>query len=127
MAPLILDAGALIACERGDRRFWVAFKDVHHQQGGKLFISAPVLAQVWRSPRQVAIARLLNSSEVVPFDRKMAQAAGELCAATGTVDFVDAGVAVLARDFAADVATSDSGDLRRLMTAAGALGRVLPM
>lgn len=90
-------------------------------------IPAPVLAQVWRSPRQVPIARLLKASDVVAFDGEMARAAGELCAATSTTDFVDATVAVLARDLAADVATSDGGDIQRLMKAAGATGRILPI
>ena len=44
----------------------------------------------------------------------MALAAGELCAASGTSDVVDAAVVLVARRHGGRVATSDPDDLRRL-------------
>jgi hypothetical protein len=126
MVALILDSGALIASERDERRFWVAFKQVQEDQG-EVVVPAPVLAQVWRDRRQVKLARLVNACELAPLDGPRARLAGELCAATSTADIVDAAVAVLAFELVADVATSDPVDIRRLMNAAGAAGRILPM
>ncbi len=126
MADLILDSGALIACERNDRRFWVAFRRVE-AQGRALVLPAPVFAQVWRHQTQAIIARLVKACEVVPMDLALARDVGALCAAAGTSDIVDACVVAIARRFDADVATSDPDDIRRLMRAAGAGGRVVPM
>ncbi len=81
---------------------------------------APVVAQAWRDgARQARLARLLRDSvDVVPYDDALARQAGELLAATGLSDAVDAGVAVLAHRRAGIVVTSDPEDLTRL---AGAL------
>lgn len=127
MAALVLDAGALIAGERGDRRFWVAFKRYQEDEEGATVIPATVITQVWRSPSQVKIARIINASLIEPIDLGVAQEAGLLCAATGTSDTVDAAVAVIAKRLRADVATSDPGDLKDLMDAAGATARILVM
>lgn len=44
-----LDTGALIPADNNDRAFWAFFKDASEQQMVPV-ISAPVLAQAWRSP-----------------------------------------------------------------------------
>lgn len=110
--PVVLDAGALIAVERADRRvirLLELAQDVH--------VPAGALAQAWRNPmRQVRLARVLSSDDVAihPLDAAAARAAGQLCAATGTTDVIDASVVILARAVGGVTVTSDSDDLRRL-------------
>jgi hypothetical protein len=77
------------------------------------------LAQAWRDGRrQATLAKSLRDVEVRPITEKDGRQAGELLAATGTSDPVDASVALLAK---ADdrLYTSDPGDLRKLCGAAG--------
>ena len=109
---LVLDAGALIAIERGEPRLWRLCQEVD-----ELHVPAGVLAQVWRDPRrQVRLARTLAAAEttVHPLDADAARTAGLLCARSGTSDVIDASVATVARLVNGVVATSDPGDLRRL-------------
>jgi hypothetical protein len=89
--PVVLDAGALIAFERNERKV--------------------------RTLIELAMARLLGSGllDVQVPDRDEAQAVGVLCGRSGTSDAVDASVALLARRLPrAVVVTSDPDDLRRL-------------
>lgn len=108
---LLLDAGALIAWERGDRAVAAALGAAREP----LVTSAAVVAQVWRPPdRQVPLHLLLRAVEVRPLDEEAAPAVGSLLAAARTADVVDAHLALLARH--GDVVlTSDPGDLRRLL------------
>lgn len=108
---LLLDAGALIGWERGDRAVAAALGSAREP----LVTSAAVVAQVWRRPdRQVPLRLLLRAVEVRPLDEEAAPAVGSLLAAAGTADVVDAHLALLARH--GDVVlTSDPGDLRRLL------------
>lgn len=79
-----------------------------------------VLAQVWRSARQVQLARLVTGCRPHPITFEQARAVGELLAATGTTDVVDAAVVVAARQLRpVAVVTSDRRDLERLGRAAG--------
>lgn len=110
--PLILDAGALIAFERRDRRI-VRLLEL----AGEIHIPAGVVGQVWRNPaRQVPLVRLMATDEVVvrELDLTTAQAAGHLCGSTGGHDVIDASVVLLAREFDGVVVTSDPDDLNRL-------------
>jgi hypothetical protein len=114
--PVVLDAGALIAFERNDRkvRTLVELAVAH---GGAVYTPGGVVAQVWRDgSRQVRLARLLGSGlvHVQALDREEAQATGSLCGKSCTRDVVDASVALLARRRAAAVVTSDPADLRRI-------------
>lgn len=116
MSGLVLDAGALIAFERGDRVVVTIAKRML-TTGGKLVIPAGVVGQVWRSgARQVRLARLLGSpiALIVPLDDRRARAAGQLCGLTGTRDVIDASVVLAAREHEMAIATSDPDDLRRL-------------
>jgi hypothetical protein len=111
-----LDAGALIALERGSRELSLQVK-VAAELGARLCVPAGVLAQVWRDGRrQTRLASFLRSRhcEVVPLDAASARLAGHLCALTATSDVVDASVVVVARQRGHRVVTSDPGDLRRL-------------
>jgi predicted nucleic acid-binding protein len=116
---LVLDAGALIAIERGDR-------DVIGRLGAALaqdidvVTHGGVVGQVWRGgPRQARLARALRGVEVAGLDESLGRRAGVLLASTGGRDVVDAAVAALADD--GDViVTSDPDDLLPLVVASGA-------
>ncbi len=110
--PIVLDAGALIAIERTDRRI-VRLLELADQ----IHVPGAVVAQVWRNPaRQVRLVRVLATEEVTiaPLDGAEARAVGQLCGASDTADVVDASVVLLARRVAGVVVTSDSDDLRRI-------------
>jgi predicted nucleic acid-binding protein len=116
MSGIVLDAGALVAVERADRRV-VAVLARALQRGVPIVVPAGVVGQVWRSgARQARLARLLGSPsvEVEPLDDRRARAAGQLCGVAGTSDVVDASVALCARARGLPVMTSDVDDLRRL-------------
>lgn len=117
---IVLDAGALIALERGDKRLIALLRGALAQR--RLFrVPAGVVGQAWRDGRgQVTLARFLRSDEVTiaPLDEQLARACGELCGAAGTSDVIDASVVLLARAGRDLIVTSDPTDLRRLDPAA---------
>lgn len=116
MPGVTLDAGALIAIERADRRMQ-ALLDEAHAAGLPVDIPAGPLAQVWRSgPRQARLARALHlpNVTVAALDEPMAKAAGALCGQRGTRDPIDASVVLHARLNDQTVITSDRTDLRHL-------------
>jgi predicted nucleic acid-binding protein len=111
-----LDAGALIAIERGEPRLQ-ALLDEAAAAGLGIAVPAGVIAQAWRgSSRQARLARFLALSAVttVPLDEPEARAAGVLCGRTGTSDVVDASVVICARARGHAVVTGDPGDLAAL-------------
>ncbi len=115
-AGLVLDAGALIALDRGDKRM-IALLDRALAQGRAFRVPAGVVAQAWRDGRvQVNLARFLRSEEVeiVPLDPSLGRACGELCGASGSSDVIDASVVILARERRDPIVSSDPTDLRRL-------------
>ena len=125
--PLTLDAGALIALERGDRvtssRMRAAVLE-----GVVRVVPTVVLTQVWRHPsRQVTLARVLRGCQVEPLTEELAREAGLLCAAAGTTDAVDAVVMASARSRGGAVLTSDPDDLGRLAAVPGRRVRVVPV
>lgn len=112
--PVVLDAGALIAVERGATHVR-AFTDGSRLMGAPLLIPATALAQVWRDPaRQARLSRLVRLAEVVALDRVTARGVGWLLIRTGTRDVVDAHVALVAALRNGIVLTSDPEDLKRL-------------
>lgn len=115
-AGITLDAGALIALDRGDKRL-IALLDRALAQRLKLRVPSGVVGQAWRDGRiQVTLARFLRIGEVeiVPLDEQLGRACGELCGATETADVIDASVVILARQCGDPIVTSDPRDLRRL-------------
>ena len=111
-----LDAGALIALDRGQSRV-VHLLDRVIAVGGAVEIPTPVIAQVWRDgSRQARLARLLGASDVVlvGLDAEMARAVGVLCGSVGVADVVDGHVALHARRRDLAVLTSDPDDIARL-------------
>jgi predicted nucleic acid-binding protein len=111
-----LDAGALIALDRDDRRV-VALLARALETSARVTIPAPALAQAVRNPaRQARLARLVRqpTTDVVALDRVDATGVGRLLAASGTADVVDAHVVLCARRTGQAVATSDPDDLHHL-------------
>ena len=113
---ITLDAGALIALDRGDKRM-IALLDRALTQGRVFRVPSGVVGQAWRNGRvQVTLARFLRAIEVeiVPLDGHLARSCGELCAAANLPDVIDASVVILARERRDPIITSDPNDLRRL-------------
>jgi len=111
-----LDAGALIALERGDGRMIALLQQVRDQKGA-FRIPAGVVGQVYRSKaRQVVLERFFKSPEVRirTLDDNEARLCGVLCGITGTSDVIDASVVLLARANGDTVVTSDPDDIHRL-------------
>lgn len=115
-AGLTLDAGALIALDRDDRRVVVLLARAR-ETAARMTVPATALAQAIRRPeRQVRLARLVRqpTTDVVVLDRADATNVGRLLAASGTSDVVDAHVVISARRAGQQIATSDPDDLRAL-------------
>src|SRR5438067_188898 len=114
---LLLDSGALIALERGDRALWRRIKDAW-RRGDYPLTHGGVVGQAWRGrgPRQAQLARALAGCRVSPLDNGLGRAAGELLAAAGTSDVIDAALIVLASDDD-EVITSDPDDIEVLAVA----------
>lgn len=110
--PLILDAGALIAFERSDRRVLRLF-----ELAEEIHVPAGVVAQVWRDPvRQVRLVRLLQTDEVEvhPLDLDTAKVVGQICRSAGAADVVDVSVVLVSRAHPGVVLTSDRQDLHSI-------------
>ena len=120
---MTLDTGALIAAERNDRRFWVWWK-WQTSRGVVANVPSPVVAQAWRSGRDARIGIVLDGCREVPMDAAGSRRTGELCAAAGTADVVDAFVVRCAADRRDDILTSDPGDLNVLAAHAPGVGRI---
>jgi len=115
-AGIVLDAGALIALDRGDKRMIALFHRAL-AQGRAFRVPAGVVGQAWRDGRvRVTLARFLRSEEVeiIPLDEHLARACGELCGAVNSSDIIDASVVILARERRDPIVTGDPNDLRRL-------------
>jgi hypothetical protein len=115
---LVLDAGAFIALERGDRTVAALLKrEVLGQRRPRTH--GGVVGQVWRGgPRQARTARLLQAIEVVPVDLELGRRAGLLLARARKADVIDAALVLMASD--GDwIITSDSDDLYLLADRAG--------
>jgi hypothetical protein len=124
---LVLDAGAFVAVERGDRDV-VALVKRERLAGRVPATCGGVVAQVWRGGhgRQTLVARLLAGVLVVPIDDRLGRQAGSLLARSGESDAIDAAVVCLAAD-GDDILTSDPGDLRELAEAAGVHVDLIPV
>ncbi len=126
LLKLVLDAGAFIAFERGDRMVAALLKRElmarrrPRTHGG-------VVGQIWRGgARQARIARLLQAVEVVALDLEVGRRAGLLLGRTRQTDVVDAALVLLASD---DdwLVTSDPDDLRPLAQGAGLHVEIVPV
>ena len=109
-----LDAGALIAIERGHDHMLAIFKGAI-ARGLALDVPAGVVAQTWRGgARQSRLAHFLRADgvTVADLDRDTAMAVGALCGAVGATDVVDGHVALHAIRRGLAVITSDPDDIR---------------
>ncbi|MDA8034034.1 MAG: PIN domain nuclease [Actinomycetota bacterium] len=116
MPGITLDAGALVALDRDDRRV-VVLPARAREAAAQVTVPASALAQAIRQPDgQVRLARLVRqpTTDVVGLDRVDATHVGRLLAASGTVDVVDAHVVICARRAQQQVVSSDPSDLRAL-------------
>jgi hypothetical protein len=111
-----LDAGALIALDRGDGRMIALLAEALGARA-TFHVPAGALGQEWRDgATQAVLARFLKGEGVRlhALDAHMARASGELCGHTHTRDVIDASVVLCAREHGGVVLTSDPEDLRRL-------------
>jgi predicted nucleic acid-binding protein len=127
IAPIVLDAGALIAVERGKDKARALFKKAR-DQGRNIFIPATALAQALRpGPKAARLFQLLRQPDVevtTVFDLPMAIEVAKLLAATKTHDVVDAHVALEAIEREALLVTTDESDMDRLVGERAAVARV---
>jgi hypothetical protein len=113
---LVLDAGALIAIDRNDRRI-AGLIALGRRAGADLVSVAPVVGQAWRDgAKQARLAHALPMIDILAVDRASAQAAGEVLRDSGGSDIVDALVALVTRP-GDQLLTSDPGDLGALLDA----------
>lgn len=113
---LVLDAGALIAIGRDDRRL-AGLIELGRRAEARLVTTAPVVGQAWRDgARQARLARALAMIDVQPVGLEDAKEAGDLLGRADASDVVDALVALLAMP-GDQVLTSDPDDLVRLVDA----------
>lgn len=117
---LVLDTGALIQVDRGDRHT-LSTIDTALDRDELVLVPAGVIGQAWRNPsRQAQLSRMLKRCEEVVLDGSAARASGRLCGAAGTSDVIDASVAVAVaeakrRDGDVVLVTSDTRDLGMLL------------
>jgi hypothetical protein len=124
---IVLDAGALVALERGDRELAALLKR-EFLAGRPPLTLGGVVGQVWRggSGRQATLARALAGIETRALDDGMGRRAGVLLDIAGHDDVIDAAVVLLASD--GDwIFTSDPDDLHPLAAAAGTHLELVPV
>jgi predicted nucleic acid-binding protein len=115
VAGLTLDAGALIAYERGEERIREILA-VAYARGLVPTIPAIALGEVWRGDAKDArVARLLKACSIEAVDERLAREAGRLRRATQGSGAIDACIAVGVSKRRDAIATSDPGDMRRLL------------
>jgi predicted nucleic acid-binding protein len=114
---ITLDAGALVATERGDRRM-TSLLALALARSTAICIPAGVIGQVWRGGTRQARLSLLFADplvDIVPLEDAAARAAGVLCGLARTNDVIDASVVLCARERGRTaIVTSDPDDLARL-------------
>lgn len=124
---LVLDAGALIAVERGSREIVTRIK--RERLVGRVPVThGGVVGQVWRggSGRQAGLAQLLPHIEIAPLDENLGKRAGTLLKEAGDSDVIDAAVVLLAVDDDL-ILTSDPDDLVALAAASGIHVEIVPV
>lgn len=113
---VVYDSAVLIAAERNDRTVWADHR-TRLELGIVAITTAPVIAQVSRSPRQVQLRRLLRGCDIVDFQASESHEVGELLSRASSSDVVDAHVVLAASRSGSTVLTEDSSDIVRLSDA----------
>ncbi len=112
---MILDAGFLVAVDRGERAAQEFLSAALHR-GTVLASTHPVVAQVWRSgARQARLAKFLGAITVHAFDD--GPEVGALLARSRTADVVDAHLVCVAARLSDRILTADVDDLDVLAAA----------
>lgn len=114
---LTLDTGALLALDHPTKAVLMQARlAAARRRGAAICVPAGAVAQAWRGPRQVRLARLIKSPDVdiAVMTLSVARAVGSICAATGHSDVIDVHVALCARDRRHAVVTSDPDDIARI-------------
>jgi len=116
---LILDAEGLVKLAEGNH-FALSFARDAHDRSGRVITAASTIAEVLRSgPRDAKLHRVLSWVTVVPVDKALGRAAGELLGRAGlsgrrcTIDALLAAVA-LGQPRPVVLLTSDPDDMARL-------------
>lgn len=126
MSALVLDAGAFVAVDRGDRAMLARLR-VAQTSGLGLRSTGGVIAQVWREPsgKQANLARLLKSVDVKAIDETVGKAGGLLLGKAGPRDAVDAGVVAVSAT-GDRIVTSDPREIRALVAVSGRTIHIVP-
>jgi hypothetical protein len=114
---LTLDTGALLALDQPAKAVAMQARlEEAWRRGGTICVPAEVVAQAWRSPRQVRLARLLKSPDidVAVMTLSVARSVGLMCATAGHHDVVDVHVVLCARQRQHAIVTSDPRDIARI-------------
>jgi hypothetical protein len=115
---LVLDAGAFIGVERGDREL-VALVKAELRAGRPPLSHGGVIGQIWRggAGNQAVVARFLRGVQVEALHEAAGRRAGMLLGRTRLADVIDAALVLVAAD--GDVIlTSDVADMAVLARAA---------
>jgi predicted nucleic acid-binding protein len=112
---ITLDTGALIALERRDRRM-TAIWQVAMEDGVRITVPAPVLAEWWRGQRG-PMAKVADGVHVEPMVRETSEAIGLVLAKLARATVVDVAVVVSAASRGDVIYTSDVHDLARIRDA----------
>ncbi|MDE0162755.1 MAG: PIN domain-containing protein [Acidimicrobiaceae bacterium] len=116
---MILDAGVLVAVDRGEQAAQ-SFLAAALEESTVLHTSAPVVAQVWRDgSRQARLARFLGAVEVHDFTFVDARVVGGMLLRSGTSDVVDAHIVALAVRLRDSIVTADAADFLSLTSHLG--------
>lgn len=116
MSRVVLDAGAFIGIDRGDRAV-AALLRVIWEEGLPVLSSAAAVAQVWRGgSAQARLARVLAGVDVRALSPEDAKRTGMLLARSNTADVVDGHMALLVGS-GDRVLTSDPQDIEMLLAA----------
>lgn len=127
--PIVYDAGALVAADKGNRALWAQFAAAVADRR-PIIVPSPVLTQAWRGwATQARLAKLVAGCRVLAPDEHLARHAGVLLGRANTSDAVDAIVVATAIALRAAIVTSDLDDIRLLAEAADsdfqiAIGRI---
>jgi hypothetical protein len=124
---LVLDAGALIAIERGNRHI-IALLKRELEAGRTPRTHGAVVGQVWRggSGRQARLSALLPALDTAALDASLGRRAGVLLGLAKTRDVVDAALVLLALD-GDSILTSDPDDIAHLASSLGLDADVVPV
>jgi hypothetical protein len=115
---LVLDAGALVAYDRGNRTVQ-AFLKRAYVTSTAVRTTAGVVAQVWRDgARQARLAQLLRGVAEEDLGSGNARRVGMLLGAAGRSDVIDASIVDVAVD-GDEILTSDPDDIAALAMASG--------